>query len=73
MVTEYAGGGDLFSHLNDSGASSEAIIANFFRQILLALAHCHSLNITFGGIQAESLLLDDSKKLIKLAAYDTAR
>ncbi|KAF8315320.1 kinase-like protein [Clavulina sp. PMI_390] len=75
IVTEYAGGGDLFTHFSDLSPNDmdEFTIAGYTHQILAALAHCHSLGVTFNGIQAENILLDKNKERVKLALSDSTR
>jgi serine/threonine protein kinase len=72
VVTEYAGGGDLFSHLQENNVQELSALTTYFRQIMSAVAHCHSLNVTFHGLQPDSLLLDEAKEMIKLISFDTA-
>ena len=38
-----------------------------------AVAYCHSLNVTFHGLQTDSLQLDEPKEMIKLISFDTAK
>jgi calcium-dependent protein kinase len=58
LVTEYVAGGELFDFIIKSKMLSEAIAANFMRQILSAVAYCHEQNIVHRDLKPENLLLD---------------
>ncbi|OMJ69612.1 hypothetical protein SteCoe_32610 [Stentor coeruleus] len=58
LVTEYVSGGELFDFIIKSKMLSEAIAANFLRQILSAVAYCHEHNIVHRDLKPENLLLD---------------
>jgi serine/threonine protein kinase len=45
LIMEYASGGDLLEYINRSGALPDNVCRRFFRQILLAIEHCHSRHI----------------------------
>lgn len=69
LVTEYAAGGELCSHLQNDSTD----LPIYLHQILSAISHCHSLNITFHGFTTESIFLNESKECIKLLSYESSR
>lgn len=58
LVTEHIAGGELFDYIVKSKMLSEPMAAHFMRQILRAVAYCHSLNIVHRDLKPENLLLD---------------
>ncbi|KAI5699518.1 hypothetical protein M8J76_003468 [Diaphorina citri] len=68
LVTEYARGGEIFSHLLTIGQMAEKEASRLFRQILSAVAYCHANNVVHRDIKAENLLFDENGD-IKLADF----
>jgi serine/threonine protein kinase len=69
LVYEYCEGGELFDRIKKVKAFNEKIAANIFYQILLAVAYCHSRNITHRDLKPENILFmskanEDQIKLI---------
>uniref|UniRef100_A0A914V6N4 non-specific serine/threonine protein kinase n=1 Tax=Plectus sambesii TaxID=2011161 RepID=A0A914V6N4_9BILA len=66
IVTEYAGGGELFELLVEKGKMSEIEGRRLFQQATSAVAYCHSMGVVHRDLKAENLLLDrhDNVKLI---------
>jgi len=62
----------VFAHLQQNNIHELSALATYFRQIMSTVAYCHSLNVTFHGLQADSLQLDEAKEMIKLISFDTA-
>lgn len=58
LVTEYVPGGELFDYIIKSKMLSEPIAAHFMRQLLSAVAYCHSNNIVHRDLKPENLLID---------------
>jgi calcium-dependent protein kinase len=58
LVLEYVSGGELFDYIIKSRHLSEAISANFMKQILTAVSYCHKNNIVHRDLKPENLLLD---------------
>ena len=58
LVLEYLTGGELFDYILKSKNISEAIAANFMKQILSGVAYCHKNNIVHRDLKPENLLLD---------------
>jgi serine/threonine protein kinase len=44
MVMEHCSGGELFDFLTVRGRLDESVAKSMFRQLVLAIQHCHSLN-----------------------------
>ncbi len=59
MCTELIRGGELFFHLKKSGRFNEARARLYSAEILLALAHLHSLDIIYRDLKPENILLDE--------------
>jgi calcium-dependent protein kinase len=58
LVTEYLQGGELFDFIVKSKQLNEPLVANLMRQLLGAVAYCHSNNIVHRDLKPENLLLD---------------
>lgn len=71
LVLEYVQGGELFDYLVQSGRLLEDEAIKYFRQIITALAYCHSFNIYHRDLKPENILLDENKN-IKLADFGMA-
>ncbi|CAK0819923.1 unnamed protein product [Prorocentrum cordatum] len=57
MLTEYAGGGDLFSAMQN--AKFDEVCAHFFgAEVALALGHIHSLDIAYRDLKPENVVID---------------
>ena len=51
---------DLFAVVSTKGALSEAAAAHVLKQLLAAIAHCHSLGICHRDLKPENILLEPS-------------
>ena len=58
LVLEYLTGGELFDYIVKSRHLSEAIAAQFMKQILSAVVYCHRNNIVHRDLKPENLLMD---------------
>jgi serine/threonine protein kinase len=72
VILEYCPGGDFLSKLGKDHPLPEDQARAFFRQILIAVDHCHSLGIAHRDLKPENLLLDTSGHL-KLSDFGFSR
>jgi serine/threonine-protein kinase HSL1, negative regulator of Swe1 kinase len=72
LVLEHCGGGELFEYLIHRGRLPEYEAVDYFRQVLSGLSYCHRFNICHRDLKPENLLLDDTKKIIKIADFGMA-
>ncbi|OMJ74256.1 hypothetical protein SteCoe_26883 [Stentor coeruleus] len=75
LVTEFVSGGELFDFIIKSRMLSEPIAAHFMKQILSAVAYCHSNNIVHRDLKPENLLLekDSADSLLKIIDFGTSK
>ncbi|XP_065046005.1 CBL-interacting serine/threonine-protein kinase 14-like [Musa acuminata AAA Group] len=64
LVLEFARGGDLSFRLNSRGHFSEELCRRIFRQLLSAVAYCHSRGVFHRDLKPDNLLLDDTGNLM---------
>ncbi|KAE8231951.1 hypothetical protein CF326_g3020 [Tilletia indica] len=72
LIMEYVAGGELFDHLVARGKLSSSEARSYFRQIMYGLDHCHRFNICHRDLKPENLLLDSTKRIVKLADFGMA-
>jgi calcium-dependent protein kinase len=72
MITELVTGGELFDFLMQTGKLSESMTSQFMRQLMSAVAYCHSIGIVHRDIKPENLLLDSSHTSLKLIDFGTS-
>lgn len=74
LVNELIEGGALFDEIIARGKLSEKDAAIVMKQLLSAIAHCHSHNIVHRDLKPEIVLLKKSKELdqIKIISFDRA-
>lgn len=69
LVTEHAGGGEIFDHLVTHGRMKEEEAARVFSQIISAVDFCHRNGVVHRDLKAENVLLDaDMNIKVSLAA-----
>ncbi|CAO1630753.1 unnamed protein product [Jaminaea pallidilutea] len=72
LVMEYVAGGELFDHLVARGRLRPSEARSYFRQIIFGVDHCHRFNICHRDLKPENLLLDGSKRVVKVADFGMA-
>ncbi|KAI8069174.1 kinase-like domain-containing protein [Gongronella butleri] len=72
FVMEYMTGGDLFQHLIQQRHFPENDAKAYFHQLMLALHWCHQHHICHRDIKLENILLDHTKKQLKLSDFGMA-
>jgi calcium-dependent protein kinase len=70
FVTEYCAGGELYERLTSYGYISEAVAAEYLRQILSVLVYCHSRGIVHRDLKPENFLLDSQAEDANLKIID---
>ncbi|KAJ4779998.1 CBL-interacting Serine/Threonine-kinase [Rhynchospora pubera] len=63
LVLEYIKGGELFPKISSKGRLPEDSARDLFRQLLSAVAFCHSRGVFHRDLKLENLLLDEFGKL----------
>jgi len=58
MILDYVNGGELFFHLKKEGRFPEHRVVLYAAEIVMALAHLHSLDIVYRDLKPENILLD---------------
>lgn len=68
-------GGDLLNWLNKRGPMEEQMAKPFFKQLLEAIDHCHSLGITHRDLKPSNILLSGTwdHPVPKISDFGTAR
>eukprot|EP00127_Corallochytrium_limacisporum_P007504 Clim_evm26s253 gene=Clim_evmTU26s253 len=72
LVMEYCPKGEIFDYVVAQGRLQEREARRVFRQLLSAIAYCHSRNIIHRDLKAENLLLDGNMH-IKVADFGFGR
>nr|KAJ3419811.1 MAP/microtubule affinity-regulating kinase 3 [Polyrhizophydium stewartii] len=68
LIMEYVSGGEIFDYLVAHGRMKEKEARKHFRDIVSALAYCHSMHIIHRDLKAENLLLDENMN-VKVADF----
>ncbi len=61
LVTELCQGGELFEEITKRANFNEQDAASIIKQILSAIAYCHSKSIVHRDLKPENILLEDKK------------
>lgn len=72
LVMEYVAGGELFDHLVQQGRLRSSDARAYFRQIIFGVDYCHRFNICHRDLKPENLLLDETKRIVKVADFGMA-
>ena len=74
MITEYLEGGELFDMILKSRNFNENIAAKIMKQVLSAVAYCHSKKIVHRDLKPENLLLASNDSFeIKVIDFGLSR
>ncbi|KAL7920839.1 hypothetical protein ACQKWADRAFT_328515 [Trichoderma austrokoningii] len=71
LILEYIDQGDLFTFINSKGRLSEEVAIYFFRQMISAIAYCHSFNVCHRDLKPENILITADLQ-IKIADFGMA-
>lgn len=71
IILEYAGGGELFEFVSQTGKFSEEVTRTYFSQVLDGLEYLHSQGIAHRDMKPENVLFDSEFNL-KLADFGFA-
>ena len=66
-------GGELFSQVVDNGSLSEDDARFYFRQIVEGVMYCHERKLCHRDMKLENLLLDESRKIVKITDFGFAK
>jgi serine/threonine protein kinase/CRP-like cAMP-binding protein len=72
LVLDLIRGGEMFDHLIQMGAYSEADAARLLREVASALAFCHGIGIVHGDLKPENIMLSTTKSsdaVVKLVDF----
>jgi serine/threonine protein kinase len=72
LVLDLIKGGEMFDHLIQMGAYSEADAARLLREVASALAFCHGIGIVHGDLKPENIMLSTtncSDSVVKLVDF----
>ncbi|CAG8434475.1 7364_t:CDS:2 [Scutellospora calospora] len=74
LVLEYVPGGELFDYVNDYYEKiTEDEVKHIFLQLVNIIIYLHESNIVHRDLKLENILLDSTKKRIKLTDFGLAR
>ena len=71
LILEYIDQGDLFTYINREGPLSEKRAIYYFRQMISAIAYCHSFNVCHRDLKPENILITADDQ-IKIADFGMA-
>uniref|UniRef100_A0A6U6L9S7 Uncharacterized protein n=1 Tax=Odontella aurita TaxID=265563 RepID=A0A6U6L9S7_9STRA len=75
LILDYISGGEMFDHLINNGAYSEADAARLVREVASALAYLHGIGIVHADLKPENLMLSSqqaSDAVVKLVDFGCA-
>ncbi len=73
LVTEFCEGGELFDEIISRKNFTEKDAAQIIKQVLSAIAYCHSQNVCHRDLKPENILIDNREKnTIKLIDFGTS-
>eukprot|EP00037_Helgoeca_nana_P012917 m.118429 g.118429 ORF g.118429 m.118429 type:complete len:586 (+) comp21727_c0_seq1:78-1835(+) len=70
LALEYGEGGDLYEHVSSMGPLPPSRTRVIFKQIVLALSHCHTLGYAHRDLKAENVVFTDAyASIVKLTDF----
>ena len=73
LVTELCTGGELFEEITKRNSFSEQDAASIIKQVLSAVAYCHSKQICHRDLKPENILMDSkNNNTIKIIDFGTS-
>mmetsp|Transcript_4233 Transcript_4233/g.6404 ORF Transcript_4233/g.6404 Transcript_4233/m.6404 type:complete len:460 (-) Transcript_4233:113-1492(-) len=75
LVLEHCSGGELFDYIIEKQHLTETEAASLFRQVMLAISHLHSMEITHRDLKPENLMFSEksTQSPLKLIDFGLAR
>uniref|UniRef100_A0A7S3L0D0 cGMP-dependent protein kinase n=1 Tax=Amphora coffeiformis TaxID=265554 RepID=A0A7S3L0D0_9STRA len=75
VVVDFVSGGEMFDHLINNGAYSEADAARLVREVASALAFLHGIGVVHNDLKPENIMLSTTKaadSVVKLVDFGSA-
>ncbi|CAD8087698.1 unnamed protein product [Paramecium primaurelia] len=75
LITEYLRGGELFDRIQKAKSFSEADAVRYMKQVISAVAYCHSNNIVHRDLKPENIIFasEDQYSTLKVIDFGTSR
>jgi serine/threonine protein kinase len=73
IAMEYCGGGDILHLIKKKKRLAETEAKDYFRQIIIGLAHCHSRSVLHRDIKLDNILLDNDMKCAKICDFGVSK
>lgn len=74
LIMEYCGGGDLFDEITQKeNEMTENKAAEIMKKLILAINHCHSLNIAHRDLKPENIMYTEDGKDIKIIDFGLSK
>jgi calcium-dependent protein kinase len=70
IITEYCSGGELFDRVIANGFLSEAVAAEYMKQILSVLVYCHDRSVVHRDLKPENFMLASPEHNASLKVID---
>jgi calcium-dependent protein kinase len=74
LITEFLEGGELFDRIQQFKTFNEATAGKLMRQVMSAIAYCHSRNIVHRDLKPENIIFIAQDRMdIKVIDFGTSR